>query len=66
MKHPLQHLLDNNARWAAGETADDPQNRNIYGLVVQTAGCRPTKLSASIPEKCLCIAMWPMWWCILI
>jgi len=24
MKHPLQHLLDNNARWAAGETADDP------------------------------------------
>ncbi len=24
MKHPLQHLLDNNARWAAGETASDP------------------------------------------
>jgi carbonic anhydrase len=24
MTHPLQHLLDNNARWAAGETADDP------------------------------------------
>ncbi len=24
MTHPLQHLLDNNTRWAAGETADDP------------------------------------------
>jgi carbonic anhydrase len=24
MTHPLQHLLDNNARWAAGETVDDP------------------------------------------
>jgi len=24
MTHPLQHLLDNNQRWADGETADDP------------------------------------------
>jgi len=24
MTHPLQHLLDNNIRWAAGETAEDP------------------------------------------
>lgn len=24
MTHPLQHLIDNNARWASGETADDP------------------------------------------
>ncbi|HHI94342.1 MAG TPA: carbonate dehydratase [Gammaproteobacteria bacterium] len=24
MTHPLQHLFDNNARWAAGETTDDP------------------------------------------
>jgi len=23
--HPLQHLFDNNARWASGKTADDPR-----------------------------------------